>query len=395
MGAGVQRDGAEQTEAALAAFHRRFASLFGRQEVQEQSLRYLRGLLLPGEPTVRRKSAERVAAALGGVSGRALQRLLSTSPWPADAVVAALQRYVGLRLAHPDGIFAVGEIGFVKRGQASVGAARQSWGADGRVETCQLGVFLAYVSPLGRALVDARLFLPRAWIEDAARCRRAGVPPASAYLELHELALHLVQQARARGDLPARYVTAANGLASAPALRDGFHREGWHYLVEVPATAPVAVFGGPGAAGQRVRPSPPARGPRAIETLGDAVALTGWQEVALPDASGHAVPYRCAARSVASDAKRRLSHPCILVARTDRAGHDPHYYLTNAPLATPLLTIGRLCELAALAAPLFVPDGTPGLSDYQVRNWQGWHHHVALALLGGVFHLGLPPAHLS
>ncbi len=160
----------DRVAAAFAAFHREFAPLFGRKEVQRRSEQYMRGLLVQQTD---RRNAENVAEAVEGATPRALQRLLTEAPWETAPVVAALQRYLAPRLNAPDGVFVIDESGIPKKGTKSVGVARQYCGALGKVGNCQLGVFLAYVSERGHALMDARLYLPREWADDRPLpCRR-------------------------------------------------------------------------------------------------------------------------------------------------------------------------------------------------------------------------------
>src|SRR5437764_7224283 len=161
----------ERVAASFATFHAQVAPLFGRTEAQRRSEQYLRGLLVQQTD---RRNAENVAELIAGATPRALQRLLTEAPWPTEPVIDRLQAYVGPRLNTPEGIFVLDESGFPKQGKKSVGVTRQYCGALSKVGNCQLGVFLAYVSTRGHALVDKRLYLPPPWTDDPARCRGAG-----------------------------------------------------------------------------------------------------------------------------------------------------------------------------------------------------------------------------
>jgi len=175
-----------QVAGSFAAFHQEFAPLFGRTEAQRRSEQYMRGLLVQQTD---RRNAENVAEMIEGATPRTLQRLLTEAPWATEPLIARLQRYVGARLNTPEGVFVLDESGFPKQGRHSVGVARQYCGALGKVGNCQLGVFLAYASERGHALVDMRLFLPKAWMDDPARCRAAGVPAGIGYQTKAELAI--------------------------------------------------------------------------------------------------------------------------------------------------------------------------------------------------------------
>src|SRR5438874_6735444 len=188
----------ERVHEAFLDFHGEFAPHLGRKQWRERSRDYLRGLLVQGEE---RRNAENVSEALG-VSARSLQRVLTDARWDVAAVTAHLQAYLAPRLNHPDAVWAVDESGVVKQGKKSVGVSRQYCGAVGKVANCQIGVYLAHVGPRGRALVDKRLWLPKEWTDDSARCQAAGVPEeARTYQSKTELALLLLRRAKALGQL--------------------------------------------------------------------------------------------------------------------------------------------------------------------------------------------------
>src|SRR4051812_42416598 len=145
--------------AEFEAFHARFAPFFGRKEPRAAARRYLRGLLAP----LPRKNCWQLAEAVGDPDPQPLQRLLYQVAWDADAVQAELQRFVVEAFGHPEAIAVLDESAFVKKGTHSVGVKRQWCGTLGKKENCQVGVFLAYVSPQGYAFLDRRLYLPEEW----------------------------------------------------------------------------------------------------------------------------------------------------------------------------------------------------------------------------------------
>ena len=162
----------EQVYEAFQGFHTYFGPLFGRRESRDHSGHYLQALLVQsGE----RRNAENLSETVP-VSARAMQRFLTESPWDDDAVVRRLQEYLGSRPEHSEAVWVLDGSDFPKQGRKSAGVARQYCGRLGKVANCQAGMFLAYVSPLGRALVDKRLYLPGSWTSDPDRCAAAGVP---------------------------------------------------------------------------------------------------------------------------------------------------------------------------------------------------------------------------
>ena len=136
-----------------------------------------------------------------------MQRLLATADWDADGVRDDLRGYVVEHLGDPGGVLVVDETGFLKKGTQSVGVQRQYSGTAGRIENCQIGVFLAYASPRGRALIDRELYLPEAWTDDPARCRAAGVPTEVGFPTKPQLARVMLERALDAG-VPAAWVTA-------------------------------------------------------------------------------------------------------------------------------------------------------------------------------------------
>jgi SRSO17 transposase len=159
--------------ARLEAVHARIAPRFARAEPRRRVLAYLRGLL----GAVTRKNGWQLAEHAGEATPDGMQRLLSTADWDPDLVRDDLRGYVLDHLGDPAAVLVVDETGFLKKGTTSVGVQRQYSGTAGKVDNCQLGVFLAYVGPKGRAFIDLELYLPRVWVEDPARCRAARVPP--------------------------------------------------------------------------------------------------------------------------------------------------------------------------------------------------------------------------
>src|SRR5437588_1255457 len=157
--------------AGLDQLHERIAGRFARAEPRARVREYVSGLVTGLE----RKNGWTLAEAAGEVSPDGMQRLLRTADWDADAVRDELRDYVVERLG-PGGVLIVDETGFIKKGSRSAGVGRQYTGTTGKIDNCQIGVFLAYAAPAGRALVDRELYLPKAWIDDRERARPAGIP---------------------------------------------------------------------------------------------------------------------------------------------------------------------------------------------------------------------------
>src|SRR5215831_17571241 len=190
----------------LRGFQTAFRDGFARQEPRDQFFNYMVGQFSPLE----RKSIEPMALQVEGGNVRAMQRLVSDALWDEAAM---LERYHGLvrdEMGEPDGVLIVDETGFAKKGQDSVGVARQYCGSLGKVENCQVGVFAAYASRQGYALVDKRLFLPEPWLTDAypARRTKCKVPDEVVWQSRPQLADAMVQALHQGGILPFKYIVA-------------------------------------------------------------------------------------------------------------------------------------------------------------------------------------------
>jgi SRSO17 transposase len=165
-------------------------------------LAYLRGLL--GQ--LERKNGWTLAEAAGEISPDGMQRLLRTADWNANAVRDELRNYVVERLG-PGGVLIVDETGFIRKGTRSAGAARQYTGITGKIDNCQIGVFCAYVTPAGRALIDRELYLPRAWTDDREPARVAGIGGDVGFATKPDLARRMPTRALKDG-VPAEWLTA-------------------------------------------------------------------------------------------------------------------------------------------------------------------------------------------
>ena len=381
---------------SFAAFHQAFSSLFGRKEAQQRSEQYLRGLLVQQTD---RRNAENISEAVDGATPRTLQRFLTESPWSDEAVIDRLQEYAGQLLNSPDGVFVLDETGFPKKGEKSVGVARQYCGTLGKVANCQVGVFLAYVSEQGHALVDKRLYLHREWTDDPDRCREAGVPEDVGYQSTAELGLSMLQQSRSAGHLTGQWVTADEAYGKVPTFRDALDADEWLYVLEVPCSQPVFVqqaktevpaWSGRGPRPTKVRLVDGEPGPQAVETVSANLTREDWHLLTVAEGAQGPRTYLFAARRVWESREGLPGRECWLVLRRNPDGSEPKYYLSNAPADTPLLTLAQVgAKRWSIETEFQMEKNETGLDEYEVRSWQGWHHHITMAMLAGIFLLSL------
>ena len=383
----------EQVYGAFQDFHDYFAPLFGRREARDHSRHYLQALLVQsGE----RRNAENLSETVPA-SARVMQRFLTESPWDDDAVIGRLQEYLSPRLGHPEAVWVLDGSDFPKQGRKSAGVARQYCGRLGKVANCQAGMFLAYVSPLGRALVDKRLYMPESWTSAPGRCAAAGVPEErGSYRSKTELALEMLERARELGHLRAKWVAGDDAFGMSPSFREGLAAQAMWYVLDVPGGATVwplepswtnpeyQGFGRPRKPklrdGQR----------RTMEQRSDELPGEAWREITVAEGSQGPRTYSFSAQRVRVTERRKPGEVVWAIWRCNLDGSEPRYYLSNAPEGTPLETLAYVGGSRWRIETEFETEkGDVGLDEYETRSWAGWHHHIAMCLLGGAFLLDL------
>jgi len=192
----------------------RIADSFVRQASHQRALAYLRGLMSP----VTRKNGWQVAEEVGEATPYAMQHLLDRARWDCDGVRDELRTYISQAIADPHGVLVIDETGFLKKGRKSVGVQRQYSGTAGRIENCQVGVFLSYASSRGHTLLDRELYLPKSWTDNPERCREAHVPAEVTFATKPELAQRMLERTLESG-LPVAWVTGDTVYGSSQKLR--------------------------------------------------------------------------------------------------------------------------------------------------------------------------------
>jgi SRSO17 transposase len=343
----------------LAAVAERLGRHFARSEPRQRAAGYVRGLL----SDTQRKNGWQLAEHLGDATPDGVQHLLARADWDADAVRDDLARYVAEHLGHPDGVLVVDEAGFLKKGAKSVGVARQYSGTAGRVENCQVGVFLGYATRRGRALLDRELYPPKGWDGDARRRREAGVPKSVRFATKLVLARRLIGRAVAAG-VPARWVTADAVYGSDYRFRAALESWGLGYVVGV--RTDYAVWAG-------------FRQVRAKALLAE-VPTDGWHRLSCGDgAKGPRVYDWAALRTNSPDPDSYARW--LLIRRSVSDPEDVAYFACGGPPGTSLpALVGVAGTRWAIEECLELAKGDCGLDEYEVRSWTGWHRHITLSL---------------
>ncbi|MGW5172726.1 IS701 family transposase [Streptomyces nodosus] len=339
---------------------------FRRVEPRRRMRDYIRGLLGP----VGRKNGWQLAEYAGHRTPDRLQRLLNGARWDADELRDDLQHYVAERLGEPDGVLILDDTGFLKKGTTSAGVQRQYSGTAGRTENCQIGVFAAYATTQGRALVDRELYLPKSWTDDRDRCRAAHIPDERAFATKPDLAKTMVLRAIA-SPLPIAWVTADSAYGQEWRLRRMLEETGLGYVLAVPKSQQVPHFGridhlfsqAPGEAWERRSCGDGAKGPRVYH-------WAALQITSVEDFDGEMPTHQRWAL-----ARRSISKP-----------EEIAYYLAYAPLGTTVEDLVRVAGMRwAIEEAFQAAKNECGLDQYEVRRYTGWMRHITLAILAHAF----------
>jgi len=390
---------------ALSSFpiNRRLRPRPGQRHVH----RYLAGLLSHLE----RKNAEEIAT-LVDVERQVMQDFIGTAPWDHRPLITVLVGQVVEQLGEPDGIIAFDPSSFPKRGTHSVGVKRQWCSHRGKVDNCQVGVYMGYISRHDHALLDCRLSLPEEWARDEPRREACHVPPEVRYHTRHEQCLEMFD---AWGDqVPHGWVTGDDALGRHTGFRQELRARGERYVLGVPCTTTIRDLEAqlPEYQGRGRRPKAPWQ---SVMQWQRSLHPTAWRRLTVRDGEKGPVEMEMVKHRVQTRLERKRTGPeewlvvtrrpladdRTLELRTAREAidHDTryryHYYLTptrapEAEMAEP--SLGELARViitgACIEASFKRGKSEAGMDEYQVRTWEGWHHHMALSLLAVWFLIG-------
>jgi SRSO17 transposase len=338
----------------------RIGSRFARSEARQRARVYLQGLLSPAE----RKNAWQLAEMLGEATPYAIQQFLYRGVWDADALRDDLRRYAVEQFGDDEAVLIVDETGFLKKGRYSAGVQRQYSGTAGRIENCQIGVFLAYATDKGTALIDRALYLPHSWTEDRARCRQAGIPDDVAFATKPEMALAMLKRAAAEG-APFGWVTADSIYGDYRTIRLWLESLPKRYVLAVSAKEYLPI-GWQQVRVSEIVPRLPAEGWVRLSAGNGAKGprLYDWQLVAL--------------NAPLVEGWRRW----LLIRRSLEEPTDLATFVCCAPADTPLATLVRIAGSRwRIECAFEEAKGEVGLDHYEVRSHAGWYRHVTLACL--------------
>ncbi|HSX82108.1 MAG TPA: IS701 family transposase [Candidatus Saccharimonadia bacterium] len=379
----------------LRAFHHHFRAGFARSEPREHFFNYMVGQC----STLARKSIEPMALHVEGGNIRGMQRCMSDDVWDEDQMRQTYHGLVADEMGAPDGVLMFDESGFVKKGKDSVGVARQYCGTLGKVENSQVGVFAAYASRHGYALVDKRLFLPERWFTEDYKDRRdkCNVPKDVTFHTKPQLAVEMLQAIRRENRLPFKYIVADCLYGNSPDFLDALDAcVGVTALVSIPAethcwlqrpltTDKTYTYKGEGRAKRVVAPATQA--PLTVEALAQSLASSCWYRRTVSEGTKGPIVYEFARKRVTLSKEGLPDRTGWLVLkRTLGASPTYAYSFSNAPASTPLRLFVWLSGVRWAIEQGFEETKTElGMAHYEVRKYPGWHHHILTCMLAHFF----------
>jgi SRSO17 transposase len=356
--------------------------------ISHRVFQYLRGIFLERG----RGNMCAYARIVPGSSKQSLRHMISDSPWDERPVLDHIQRDVTELIGDKkNGSIHIDESGFPKQGRSSVGVARQYCGRLGKIDNCQVGVFLGYVNGRNRTLIDERLYLPKEWADDLPRRREAGVPDDVVFKSKAELAKEMILYARDSG-VPFGWVGMDSFYGDQPGLRNeldaegiiyiaDIHRDTWVWLelpkIGIPErksdqgrcpTRTVVLDGEPSAV--------------LVEDIAKQIPSSQWIRVFVRDTERGELWTEIATLPVYPREDNLPGRQQLLILRRDEDTNKIKYQLSNALLDSSLSSIAKMSHSRYWIERSFEDGkGIAGLANYQVVSWMGWHHHVTLSIL--------------
>jgi SRSO17 transposase len=345
-------------------FDDRVGAVFPRSDLRRQARGYVRGLL----SCVDRKNSWQLAEHLGQEKPFGIQRLLSRASWDADELRDELIRYADHCLGKKDAVLIVDETGFLKKGTKSVGVQRQYSGTAGRIENCQIGVFLALSTSKGHALIDRALYLPESWCEDRKRCDEAGVPAEVEFATKPQLAMKMIGHALDHG-IQADFVLADEVYGNDSKFRRFLESGGQAYVLAVQSNQRLWV----GLLEHK----------RVDQIAGD-VPKNAWFRYSVADGSKGPRFYDFSAARFGALTEQGQQR-WLLIRRHIETGERAYYLCCVPPEATAKDLARAAGRRWGIEVCFECAKQQTGLDEYEVRNWDGWYRHITLSLLAAAF----------
>lgn len=378
----------------LNKYQQKFATLFWTKtrNLKEQALQYLKGKFIEKG----RGNMTSYARNIEGTNNQRVQHFISDSPWDEKPIIDQIQvdvtNLIGDKI---NGSIHIDESGFKKDGKDSVGVKRQYLGRLGKIENCQMGVFLGYANGNRRTLIDERLYLPEDWANDPIRRKKCGVPDDIVFKTKAQLGLEMLLEARERGVLFA-WVGMDCFYGEQPWLLDDIASRGMVYIADTPCDTQVwlekpriEIPEKKGIVGRNPKREKIISGepqPIKVQELAKQLDSSRYVRVFLRETERKELWSMLACLRIFPVRDKLPGVETWLIIRKDEGENTTKYQLSNAPADTSIERLGQMsCSRFWIERALEDGKGEAGLADYQVRGWTGWHHHMVMTLLAMLF----------
>jgi len=347
---------------SLQEFFKPFEPYFLRSETRENVQGYMRALL----SDVQRKNSWHLAEVLGLSDAHPLQRVLREAKWQAKSVRRQLRQVVAQAMGSEQGIGVIDESSFVKWGDKSAGVSRQYCGRIGKIENCQVGVYLGYVTARSAAFLDCQLYLPQSWCDDRERCRAAQIPDEIRFQTKPQIAQTMLAQAGDEG-VAMQWVVGDTLYGNSPHLRQAIHQADRYYVLAIGSHHHV----------QQI----PAEQDLTLQTLVHDLPKQNWERLCFRVGEKGLICYEWQAVRVQMK-NDTIGEQWLLIQRSLSDSPQYKFYLSNAPSDTEIVDLVAVALSRHPIEELFEEAKSEvGMADYEVRHWHSWHRHMTLVML--------------
>jgi len=379
----------------LRGFHEEFRDFFLRSESRENFFHYMVGQFSELE----RKSIEPIALNVEGGKVRSIQRLISDVVWDEENILRKYRSMIADDMGDPNGVLIFDESGFPKKGNDSVGVSKQYCGTLGKVDNCQVGVFAAYASSQGYALLDKRLFIPEKWFNDdyADRRKKCKVPEELEFKTKPQLAIDMLDEIQKEDMVPFKYIVADSIYGNSPEFIDAVGKiVGTTYFVSVPSDTlcwletPITIekqYKYKGEIRSKLVVENTEKKPISISSLAKSINDYFWYKRKVSEGTKGPIEYEFTKRRVILS-RDGLPYKTVwlVIKRTIEEIPRYSYYISNAPISTRLKTFVWLSGIRWAIEQCFEETKTElGMDQYEVRKYPGWNHHILTCMLAHFF----------
>lgn len=388
----LEKKEVEDFYSELKGFHGQFGDCFSRSEPRENFYRYMVGQFSELE----RKSIEPISIRVEGAKTRSMQRFVSEIAWDEKTILTKYRSMVNEDMGDPNGVLIFDEAGFVKKGDDSAGVGRQYCGTIGKVDNCQVGVFAAYASPHGYALLDKRLFMLEKWFgEDYAPRRiKCEIPEELGFRSKAQLAVEMFQELTEQEELPFKYIVSDTIYGNSPEFVDALENcPGKTYLLSIPSDTrcwlarPITIRKQYRYKGEERFKEVVEDKPLSLVTIARNINGFFWYRRKVSEGTKGPIEYEFTKRRVVFSKNGKPEKTRWLVIKRT-LGDTPtySYYISNAPVSTRLKTFVWLSGMRWAIEQCFEETKSElGMDHYEVRKYRGWHQHILTCMLAHFF----------